>query len=164
MYNSIREFTADWDKERDYTLRIFKNLTDDSLDIKCSPEGRTAGRIAWHITSSVSEMGRKAELAVSEIDDNAAYPSAVEIYNLYDKVSSELKTETAKWNDEMLKDEINMYGETWTRSFTLEVLIRHQIHHRGQLTILMRQAGLKVPGIYGPSREEWSLYNLEPML
>jgi uncharacterized damage-inducible protein DinB len=23
------------------------------------------------------------------------------------------------------------------------------------MTVLMRQAGLKVPGIYGPSREEW---------
>ncbi|MBE0644676.1 MAG: hypothetical protein IH600_11400 [Bacteroidetes bacterium] len=31
-----------------------------------------------------------------------------------------------------------------------------------QLTVLMRQAGLLVPGIYGPSREEWSTYGLPP--
>jgi uncharacterized damage-inducible protein DinB len=30
----------------------------------------------------------------------------------------------------------------------------HQAHHRGQMTVLMRQAGLTVPGVYGPAREE----------
>lgn len=30
----------------------------------------------------------------------------------------------------------------------------HEIHHRGQLTILMRQAGITVSGLYGPSKEE----------
>jgi hypothetical protein len=24
------------------------------------------------------------------------------------------------------------------------------------MTVLMRQAGLKVPGVYGPAREEWA--------
>jgi uncharacterized damage-inducible protein DinB len=36
----------------------------------------------------------------------------------------------------------------------LDKLIRHQIHHRGQITILMRQAGLAAPGVYGPNEEE----------
>jgi hypothetical protein len=30
---------------------------------------------------------------------------------------------------------------------------------------LMRQAGLKVPGVYGPAREEWSLWGMpEPTI
>ncbi|MBI2416475.1 MAG: hypothetical protein HYV28_00920 [Ignavibacteriales bacterium] len=28
------------------------------------------------------------------------------------------------------------------------------------MTVLMRQAGLKVPGAYGPSREEWAAYGM----
>jgi len=60
----------------------------------------------------------------------------------------------------MLAEEINMYGEKWTRSATLASIIKHQIHHRAQMTVLMRQAGLKVPGVYGPSREEWSQYGM----
>jgi len=39
----------------------------------------------------------------------------------------------------------------------------HQAHHRGQMTVLMRQAGMKVPGVYGPSKEEWSAFGMEPM-
>jgi uncharacterized damage-inducible protein DinB len=38
----------------------------------------------------------------------------------------------------------------------LRVLIQHEVHHRGQMTVLMRQAGLEVPGVYGPAREEWA--------
>jgi len=38
----------------------------------------------------------------------------------------------------------------------------HQTHHRAQMTVLMRQAGLKVPGVYGPSREEWSQMGMPP--
>ena len=53
-----------------------------------------------------------------------------------------------------------MYGEKWTRAFTLGALIGHQCHHRGQVTVLMRQAGLKVPGIYGPAQEEWAVYGM----
>jgi uncharacterized damage-inducible protein DinB len=41
------------------------------------------------------------------------------------------------------------------------MIIKHIIHHRGQMTVLMRQAGLKVPGVYGPAREEWEKIGLE---
>jgi len=54
----------------------------------------------------------------------------------------------------------NMYGETWPRGVTLFALIAHQAHHRGQMTVLMRQAGLTVPGVYGPSSEEWQAHGM----
>ena len=54
-----------------------------------------------------------------------------------------------------------MYGQKWKRGVTLGILITHQIHHRAQMTVLMRQAGLKVPGIYGPAYEEWAAMGME---
>jgi uncharacterized damage-inducible protein DinB len=36
----------------------------------------------------------------------------------------------------------------------LHALVLHQVHNRGQMTVLMRQAGLVLPGVYGPTREE----------
>ena len=68
----------------------------------------------------------------------------------------------ASWTDETLQQSDEMYGDTWKRGLTLTVLICHQTHHRGQMTVLMRQAGLKVPGIYGPAREEWAGMGLAP--
>jgi uncharacterized damage-inducible protein DinB len=49
-----------------------------------------------------------------------------------------------------------MYGEMWSRGTVLSILVRHEAHHRAQLTVLMRQAGLAVPGCYGPAKEEWA--------
>lgn len=72
-----------------------------------------------------------------------------------------LKAIKEKWTDESLKELDDMYGEKWPRGLTLSILNKHQIHHRGQMTVLMRQAGLKVPGVYGPSRDEWSAMGME---
>jgi uncharacterized damage-inducible protein DinB len=67
-----------------------------------------------------------------------------------------------RWTDAMLADELEMYGAKWKRTTVLASLVRHQIHHRGQLTVLMRQAGLAVPGVYGPAREEWAKMGMDP--
>jgi uncharacterized damage-inducible protein DinB len=31
------------------------------------------------------------------------------------------------------------------------------------MTVLMRQAGLRVPGIYGPAKEEWEEHGMPAM-
>jgi uncharacterized damage-inducible protein DinB len=66
------------------------------------------------------------------------------------------------WTDATLLEDDEMYGERWKRGFTLLALVKHEIHHRAQMTVLMRQAGLKVPGIYGPALEEWGAFGQEP--
>jgi uncharacterized damage-inducible protein DinB len=73
-----------------------------------------------------------------------------------------IKEITEKCSDETLKQEDDLYGEMWAKGKTLGVLVTHQIHHRGQLTVIMRLAGLKVPGVYGHAKEEWTGYGMEP--
>ena len=51
----------------------------------------------------------------------------------------------------------------WKNGFSLFVIVSHQAHHRGQVRVLMRQAGLSVVGIYGPTREEWASMNMPAM-
>ena len=55
-----------------------------------------------------------------------------------------------------------MYGMNWTRGYALLAMTKHRAHHRGQMTVLMRQAELPVVGIYGPAREEWAAKGLPP--
>ncbi|GAA3410978.1 hypothetical protein GCM10020370_57350 [Paenibacillus hodogayensis] len=66
-----------------------------------------------------------------------------------------------QWTNEKLQESVNMFGQQWKNGFTLAIFLKHEIHHRGQLTILMRQAGLPVIGIYGPSKEEWTSMGME---
>ena len=165
MYHSIKEFLEDWEFESASTLKILENLNDQSLDFKSGSNVRTPGRIAWHITITISEMMGKTELNIKAIDENEPVPdSAEEIRNAYKKSSDSLvESIKSEWTDESLNEDIQMYGETWKKEQVLTSLIKHQIHHRGQLTIIMRLAGLKVPGVYGPAYEEWSAFGMQPM-
>jgi uncharacterized damage-inducible protein DinB len=108
-------------------------------------------------------MASKTGLSVEGPGEKDAVPdTAAEILAAYKTASSSLLEQvTGKWRDEDLRIEDEMYGEKWVRGFTLKVLVDHEIHHRGQMTVLMRQAGLKVPGIYGPSMEEWDQYGMK---
>jgi len=84
-------------------------------------------------------------------------PKTADMIDVYKKYAESLMNQIkADWTDETLEQEDDMYGMKWKRGLTLRILINHEIHHRGQLTVLMRQAGLKVPGVFGPAKEEWA--------
>ena len=158
MFMSIDDFASAWKYESDSTAKVLRALTDKSLAQQVSPGHRTLGRIAWHLTTTIPEMLGQAGLSFTSLRHEADLPTrAADIVSAYEKVSHEaLQLITTNWDNKALQSEDNMYGENWKKGFTLTCLISHQAHHRGQMTILMRQAGLAVPGIYGPSLEEWA--------
>jgi uncharacterized damage-inducible protein DinB len=158
MYPSISAFLEDWALESAATLKVMKALTDRSLGQRVSPEGRSLGFLAWHVVLTLGEMGGRAGLAVESPPESTPEPSAAAaICAAYQKASASVADQVGRtWKDSMLADELKLYGSTWTRRGVLLSLVKHQIHHRAQMTLLMRQAGLAVPGVYGPSREEWS--------
>jgi uncharacterized damage-inducible protein DinB len=166
MFYKISDFRNDWAIESEATLKILNSLSDESLNQKVCDDGRTLGRIAWHIVGSLSEMAVHAGLPAKSLPEDLEMPSSSKmIAEEYEKSAKELvEIVTKLWSDESLIEEIPMYGDRWQKGYVLTVLVRHQIHHRAQMTVLMRQAGLKVPGVYGPSREEWVLMNLRPKL
>lgn len=162
MYRKLEDFINDWTIESESTIKIFNNLTDESLTKKVNEKIRTAGRLAWHITTSIGEMAHRTGLTFKTVDSNSSIPAtAKEIVDAYKEASSNLLDAIkSNWNDETLLIEDDMYGENWKRGTTLGVIISHQIHHRAQLTIVMRLNGLKVPGVYGPAKEEWTSYGM----
>jgi uncharacterized damage-inducible protein DinB len=165
MYPTIESFLDDWKLESASTLRILKVLTEVSLAQRVTPDGRTLGFLAWHIVLTLGEMGGKAGLAVSApAEDTQAPAHTAAIVAAYETAARTLAEQVrARWTDRMLADELPMYGSIWRRDSVLNSLVRHQIHHRGQMTVLMRQAGLAVPGLYGPAREEWAGMGMEPL-
>jgi uncharacterized damage-inducible protein DinB len=164
MYRKIDDFVLDWKYESGATLKILRVLTNDSLKQQVTPEGRSLGFLAWHLVLTLSEMGSKMGLQVTAPTEDSEQPTnASDIASTYDISSkSVLEAVRRSWTDASLYDEIPMYGEMWKRGGALSSLLLHQTHHRAQMTVLMRQAGLKVPGVYGPSREEWSLMGMPP--
>jgi uncharacterized damage-inducible protein DinB len=164
VYRSIHDFTSDWKYESEATGKLLEALTDASLSQSVTPRDRTLGRMAWHLVLSIPEMMNRTGLRLDGPDDSAPVPAAARaIAGAYAQVADGLLAAVEKsWTDATLDVEDDMYGERWKRGTTLDVLIKHQTHHRGQMTVLMRQAGVVVPGVYGPAREEWSTIGAEP--
>jgi uncharacterized damage-inducible protein DinB len=157
MYRKIADFEQSWAYEAETTTKLFNNLTDESLNQKVTDGGRTLGFVAWHIVLTLGEMLGKVGLTIDCPPEDAAVPaSAKEIAETFERAAKSVAEEVTKnWTDETLLITDEMYGMIWTRGTTLSLLINHQSHHRGQMTILMRQAGVPVIGVYGPAKEEW---------
>jgi len=158
MLRRIDDFKKDWEYEAESTGKVLNALTDESLLQKVTPDGRSLGFLAWHLTQTLPEMLGHVGLKIDgPAHDQECPTSAADIASAYATAAKSVTKEvTENWNDETLLEKDSMYGETWARGVTLFALIAHQAHHRGQMTVLMRQAGLRVPGVYGPAKEDWA--------
>lgn len=165
MFRKVSDFVKDWQEESQLTYSLLKLLKNEALSKKVYNEGRTLGDLSWHIVASVAEMGTEFGIPIKNFNKDMENPNNVdEFCKLYKQYSEELLNYVSNnWTDESLEEEMEVYGEKWKKGFGLDVIIRHQAHHRGQMTILMRQAGLPIIGVYGPTKEEWAKYNMPPL-
>jgi uncharacterized damage-inducible protein DinB len=162
MFLSIENFASAWKGETESTLKLLEALTDESLAKPEHADLRSLGRVAWHIVTTYPEMCNRMGIPVDVPTEKDPIPASVaEIKEHYKKAAGIVFDTVSGWTDDDLKKEDDMYGETWMRGRSLWIFLVHEIHHRAQMTILMRLAGLKVPGLYGPSRDEWDQYGME---
>ncbi|MFD0714881.1 DinB family protein [Paenibacillus sp. GCM10027626] len=166
MFVTIKDFIAAWNHESAATQRVLDALTDESLKQSVAPNQRTLGQIAWHIATTVHEMLARTglEFAAPEGEESAPASAAVIADTYRQSGEAMLVALQSQWTDASLQETNDMYGAQWPKGLTLDILIKHEIHHRGQMTILMRQAGLRVPDVYGPTREQWLEWGMEPLI
>jgi uncharacterized damage-inducible protein DinB len=164
MFTTLSDFLATWAYESGETLKLLETLTDASLATQATPDTRSVGRLAWHIAQTIPEMMGHTGLRLAGPGEHDPVPAtAAAIREGYGTASASLADQIRQqWTDASLQQTDPMYGDVWSRAQTLQALVAHQIHHRGQLTILMRLAGLPVHGIYGPAREEWAGMGMQP--
>lgn len=164
MIRTIEDFAKLWKQESDNTQKALDVLTDASLAQPVTSDHRTLGRIAWHLIGTPKEMMERTGLHVDGPVENTPVPASAKIMaDTYARTAKSLLEAVRKdWTGATLAIVDEMYGEEWARGDTLLVLILHQAHHRGQMTVLMRQAGLRVPGLVGPAKEDWAQWKMEP--
>ncbi|MEK8130656.1 DinB family protein [Paenibacillus filicis] len=155
--HSIAAFEEELKLESGSTLKVFRALSDESLNQEVAPGFRKLGDLAWHIVTTYHEMLSRTGLRFDAADEHTVQPTTAQgLVQAYEQASqAAAEAVRTQWTDSTLTDTTDMYGDAWPNGLTLHILINHEVHHRAQMTILMRQAGLKVPGVYGPSKEEW---------
>jgi len=160
VFRTIDDFLKAYGTLTEGTLKVLERVTDETIDQAVGEGHRTLAHLGWHIVTTVPEMMKLTGLPLSAVDPESPPPqTAAEITSGYKLVTAELiDTIKANWNDDSMTVTDDMYGQKWPRGGSLAALVNHEIHHRGQMTVLLRQAGCKVPGLMGPAKEEWSQY------
>jgi uncharacterized damage-inducible protein DinB len=89
--------------------------------------------------------------------------SRAELLDLFDKNATAARAAIAGCNDEtFMKNWSLKMGDKTLMTMPKIAVVRsfvmnHVIHHRGQLSVYLRELNVPVPSIYGPSADEGSI-------
>ena len=144
------------------TRRALERVPADRMDWRPHPRSRTLGELASHIATlpgNIADMATRDTFDVSAL----APPRAMTADELPAALNDSLATARAALS--RLADK--RLGETWSMIASGKVLVtmpraellrtimlNHWYHHRGQLTVYLRELDVAVPSIYGPSADE----------
>lgn len=164
MFVKINDFAKEWEEELKLTEKVMAALTDDSLSMEVIPGRRTLGDIAWHLVLSPHYMTGCGLVFDGPAGGMEVPASAAVIAEEYGRISRALlEAVKTQWSDDSLLETVDMMGESWANGVTLRFTLMHQAHHRGQMTVLMRQAGLRIPEVYGQTYDSWIEAGMEPL-
>lgn len=153
MYRKVEDFLEDWEVSSESTLNALKAITNDTMTQSIADDHNTLGWLGWHLVGVGATIGKFASLEIPEPDHQMMPLDMEEIVSAYESLAEAYKTEAARLTDESLLEEVQGFSGPIARGKLLRALITHQTHHVGQITVLLRQAGLKVPAIMGPTKE-----------
>jgi uncharacterized damage-inducible protein DinB len=156
MYRKVDDFLHEWERARAGTLKVLEALTDEKLDQSIVEGHNTLGWLGWHLATAQSYFGGLVGITLKVPGDAKIVPEkASEIVEAYKTLSQQLADEVKKdFTDTSMEENVDMHGSPAPRGAILRTMVDHQTHHRGQMTVLLRQASLPVPGVMGPTKED----------
>jgi len=150
------------DQEAQTTKRVLERIPEDKLSWKPHPKAFSLGQLALHIASVPGSVAAAAAPDTMEAP-SFSQPEAKSRQEVLDTFSKSLATakETLKKMDDA------RLMSTWSLTkngrvlmsiprigFIRSILMNHNYHHRGQLSVYLRILNVPVPSIYGPSADE----------
>jgi uncharacterized damage-inducible protein DinB len=152
------------DLETQTTRRVLERVPGDRLSWRPHPKARTLGQLALHIATV---PGAVAELAMSpspvqapEFTEPPTPESASGLVDTLDQSIARVKRTLGHVDDSVLLATWRMMrGDREVLALPRIALLRSVMlnpwyHHRGQLTVYLRELNVPIPSIYGPSADE----------
>jgi uncharacterized damage-inducible protein DinB len=167
--NLSASLLPEFDQEVANLRKTLERVPDEKLAWKPHAKSMSLGGLATHLGNTLSW----GERVVLTDDFDLAPPgqpaprmvelrSRAEILAVFEKNAAAARKAIAGAGDAKLHGPWSLLAGG-KKLFTLpriaclrSFVFNHMIHHRGQLTVYLRQVGAKVPAVYGPSADEMS--------
>jgi len=163
--SSIESFISQWEFEFQITLNVMRAIPGDKIEFKPHEKFFTARKLAWHLVRIEDIFGRgvlKDKIIVGQSALPAEPPATVaEMVAIFEKQHPEIVNGWRTLDDATLQQKIPLVTpdgvvrrELPRKAYLRITLMHHVIHHRGQLSLMLRLMDAKVPSVYGPTADE----------
>ncbi len=163
---SLKEsFLAELKFEAGNTRKLLQAMTDETLGYKPEHKAWSMAQLASHIAESyIWYVGTFAtnhlDMASYKYDKGDISKAANIVAKFEENLPQAIAALESVGDDSAFMQEWSMGAgdQVFLKMPRIQAvrgfLMNHLYHHRGQLSIYLRAAGCKVPGIYGPSQDE----------
>ena len=150
------------EQEARTTRRVLERVPGDQLGWKPHKKARTLGELALHVASTpgaVATIASQPEIQDPDFKDSTP-KSVTELIPALDESVATAKRLLGNMDDSVLNGTWRMKRNgqevlAMPRVALLRsIMLNHWYHHRGQLSVYLRELGVPIPSIYGPSADE----------
>ena len=158
----IEALLQELEQEAQTTKRVLERVPGDRLAWKPHDKSMSLGQLALHIAvvpGAIAEISRQSPVALPQFE-HPSPASAAELIPALDQSLAKVREILGKMDETALSKTWRvMDGDREVMAIPVGALLRtimlnHWYHHRGQLSVYLRQTGALVPSIYGPSADE----------
>ena len=161
--NIAESIVADFERDAAMSQKLLECVPEDKLDWKPHERSRTLGELAGHIAECPTWTG-------AMLEDSMDFAEMAD-YKPYVPASKQELLETMEQNRAGFAPVLDGKGDdfmraTWTMKMgdqvvmeqpradvIREIIVSHNAHHRGQLTVYLRMLDVQVPKTFGPTAD-----------
>ena len=150
------------DQEAGTTRRLLERVPQEHLEWRPHQKAMTLGQLATHVANIPGGVASAAPQPAMQVP-SFPQPSVAhvgELLPLLDESVANARAILAPMTDEEMQATWRLVNGDQTimaiprMAFLRSIMLNHWYHHRGQLSVYLRQLGVPLPSIYGPSADE----------
>lgn len=157
------------DREATPTRRVLERVVEDKLDWRPHEKSLSLGQLAMHVATIPAALARMSTQEKLDINGRSiprpSPATTAELLDTFDRNLAEAREIIGSMNGDSLATSWKMVDgdrvliDIPRAQFFRSILLNHWYHHRGQLTVYLRQTGALVPAIYGASADEIPVFS-----
>ena len=160
--SKIEALLQELEQEAQTTRRVLERVPEDRLGWKPHDKSMSLGQLALHVAvvpGAIAEVAGQSPFQLPGFNQPSP-KNAAEIMPAFEQSIAKARSVLQQMDDAEL-------GKTWKAlngdqevmaipigALLRSIMLNHWYHHRGQLSVYLRQVGAQVPSIYGPSADE----------